>query len=180
MKIYTKKGDLGDTSLLGGQRVPKSHIRIEAYGTVDELNSQIGVVLCSFLVAQEELKEIQDQLFHVGSHLANSAESNFKLDPIPQNWIDALEEKIDLMTKELPDLKNFVLPGSDIANAHCHVARCICRRAERLSVALNHQENEQVDPLIISYLNRLSDYLFTLSRFITHSKGTTEVVWQSR
>lgn len=180
MKIYTKKGDLGNTSLLGGQRVTKNHIRIEAYGTVDELNSQLGVVICTFEESKEKLKEIQDQLFHIGSHLANSSESNFKLEPIPTAWIEQMEKEIDIMTKELPELKNFVLPGSDIANAHCHVARCICRRSERLAVALNNQENENVDALIITYLNRLSDYLFTLSRFITHKNNSQEVVWQSR
>lgn len=179
MKIYTKKGDLGNTSLLGGQRVPKSHIRIEAYGTVDELNAQLGIVLNTHTKIQSELKLIQDQLFHIGSHLANSAESNFKLDPIPSSWIEHLESQIDTMTSALPELKNFILPGSDLANAHCHVARCICRRAERITVALSNQEGEEVDANIITYLNRLSDYLFTLSRMITQDLGTTEVVWKA-
>jgi len=178
MKIYTKKGDLGQTSLLGGNRVSKDHIRIEAYGTVDELNSQIGVVLCSFTEVKEPLKRIQDQLFTLGSHLSNSESSKFKLPPLNPEWVNELESQIDKMTQPLPELKNFVLPGSDIANAQCHVARCICRRAERLAVALS--KTEPVEPAIITYLNRLSDYLFTLSRFITHQTGSQEIVWESR
>jgi cob(I)alamin adenosyltransferase len=176
MKIYTKKGDLGQTSLLGGERVSKDHIRIEAYGTVDELNSQIGVVMCEFTAGQKELKIIQDQLFSIGSHLANSASSKFTLAPINKQWIVDLEIKMDEMTEQLSPLKNFVLPGSDIANAHCHVARCICRRAERLAVGLN--QHEAVDGNIVKYLNRLSDYLFTLSRFITFKNGTKEIIWE--
>jgi cob(I)alamin adenosyltransferase len=180
MKIYTKKGDLGETSLLGGERVRKDHLRIDAYGTVDELNAQIGIVICQFGSAQDQLKTIQDQLFHVGSHLANSSKSNFKLEPIPDSWITDLEEWIDAKTKALPELKNFVLPGSGLANANCHVARCVCRRAERIVVALSQHESQNVDANIITYLNRLSDYLFTLSRHITHSNKEEEIVWQSR
>ena len=175
MKIYTKKGDLGETSLLGGTRVSKDHIRIESYGTVDELNSQIGLVICSFPAIKNELKNIQDHLFSLGSHLANSANSKFKLPEINPSWTLDLEKSIDSMTEYLPELKNFVLPGSDLANAHCHVARCICRRAERFAVALN--KIEEIDQNIIKYLNRLSDYLFTLSRHITQQEGSEEVVW---
>lgn len=178
MKIYTKKGDLGQTSLLGGERVAKDHVRIEAYGTLDELNSQIGVVMCLFDEAKSDLKIIQDQLFSIGSHLANSASSNFKLAPINEKWISDLEDKMDLMTAELSPLKNFVLPGSDIANAHCHMARCICRRAERLAVGL--LQHEAMDVNIIKYLNRLSDYLFTISRFITFKRGSQEIIWEGR
>jgi len=176
MKIYTKKGDTGETSLIGGQRVPKNHIRIECYGTVDELNSQLGVVLCLFPKKAAFLKSIQDQLFNIGSHLATGEKSNFKLPDMSTEWITTLEKEIDTMTMELPELKNFVLPGSDIANAQCHLARCMCRRAERLCVALNHIDS--VDSLIIQYLNRLSDYLFTLSRWITLETGSEEIVWK--
>jgi len=176
MKIYTKKGDTGETSLIGGQRVAKNHIRIECYGTVDELNAQLGVVLCLFTEKARFLKSIQDQLFNIGSHLATGEKSNFKLPAMDNNWITILENEIDAMTTELPELKNFVLPGSDIANAQCHLARCMCRRAERLCVALNHMD--MVDPLIIQYLNRLSDYLFTLSRWITFKTGSEEIVWK--
>lgn len=178
MKIYTKKGDQGETSLLGGNRVSKDHIRIESYGTVDELNAQIGVVMCNYLEAKPMLKKIQDQLFTLGSHLANSANSKFKLPAFDHSWVLELESEIDRMTSDLPELKNFVLPGSDIANAYCHVARCICRRAERLVVSLN--KIEAVDVEIITYLNRLSDYLFTLSRYITKQTNSEEIVWESR
>ncbi len=178
MKIYTKKGDLGETSLLGGNRVSKDHIRIESYGTVDELNAQIGLVMCSYEAARPVLKKVQDQLFTLGSHLANGANSQFKLPEFNTSWVIELETEIDRMTSELAELKNFVLPGSDMANAHCHVARCICRRAERLVVALH--KIEPVDTSIITYLNRLSDFLFTLSRFITYNMGSQEIVWESR
>jgi len=176
MKIYTKKGDKGKTALIGGERVFKDNLRIDAYGTVDELNAQLGLVICTYEPIRIELKEIQDQLFNLGSHLANSKESKFKLPEINPIWITKMEENIDLKTAQLPELKNFILPGSDIANAHCHVARCICRRAERLCVSLDRQEG--IEAIIIIYLNRLSDYLFTLSRFITHQIGTNEVIWK--
>lgn len=178
MKIYTKKGDLGETSLLGGNRVSKDHIRIESYGTVDELNAHIGLVMCTFSASKPALKKVQDQLFTLGSHLANGSNSQFKLPAFNISWVKELESQIDQMTSDLPELKNFVLPGSDIANAHCHVARCICRRAERLVVALH--KIEPIDTAIITYLNRLSDYLFTLSRYITQTNGNEEIVWESR
>ncbi len=177
MKIYTKKGDSGNTSLLGGQRVPKDHIRIESYGTIDELNSQLGVVINLFEPAAAELKTIQDRLFTLGSHLANGENSKFKLSPIQESWILELEKSIDQMTEQLSPLRNFVLPGSDLANAHCHVARCICRRAERLCVALDGET--KIDHTIVPYLNRLSDYLFTLSRYISLKNNSEEVLWES-
>ena len=176
MKIYTKKGDKGETSLIGGQRVLKSDLRIESYGTVDELNAQLGLVFVHFPAIKSSLKPIQDQLFTLGSHLANGSNSQFKLPPIEADWILKMEQDIDAMTEKLPELKNFILPGSDVANAHCHVARCVCRRAERLCVALN--SHEPIATNIIEYLNRLSDYLFTLSRWISHENGREEVIWK--
>lgn len=180
MKIYTKKGDTGETSLIGGTRVPKHHIRIEAYGTTDELNSYLGLLGNQTEVAKflPLIREIQNNLFVMGSHLANDvAASHFSPPNLPENAISALENSIDEMDKELPALKNFVLPGSHPTNSMAHIARCICRRAERNVTHLN--EITAVEPSIIQYLNRLSDWLFTLSRWITHSTGTEEVIWKA-
>lgn len=177
MKIYTKKGDTGETSLIGGTRVPKHHIRIEAYGTTDELNSYLGL-----LGNQKEvfphltlIREIQNVLFVIGSHLANES-THFSPPKISEESITALENSIDEMDKSLPELKNFVLPGSNEANSVAHIARCVCRRAERNVVHLN--ELSPVDSAIIQYLNRLSDWLFTLSRWISHESGNSEIIWK--
>jgi len=181
MKIYTKKGDTGTTQLIGGTRVPKSHLRIEAYGTIDELNSWIGLVRAQ--VTDEHsgalLKEIQDRLFTIGSQLASDPEaSRMKVPDLREADIILLEKEMDDMDAALPALKSFVLPGGNASNAICHVARCVCRRAERLSVQLN--ESEAVEPLVLKYLNRLSDYLFMLARKISRDTHSEEISWEPR
>jgi cob(I)alamin adenosyltransferase len=181
MKIYTKTGDKGQTSLIGGTRVPKHHIRIEAYGTVDELNSWIGVLRDS--IAEEAvttlLIEIQDRLFTMGSLLAADPEkSKMKLPELEDADITRLEQAIDAMNEHLPPMRSFVLPGGHITVSHCHVARCVCRRAERNVTHLS--ETAAVSAVIGQYLNRLSDYLFVLSRKLAHDLGATETPWKPR
>lgn len=183
LKIYTKTGDLGKTSLIGGTKVPKSHLRIETYGTVDELNSNIGLV--SDLLADQHskdiLKEIQDRLFTIGSSLACDPEKEplMKMPDLKESDIVLLEKEIDAMNDVLPPMKFFVLPGGHVAISTAHVTRCVCRRAERLCV--NMQEHELfVDPLVIKYLNRLSDYLFVLSRYVGHLLQVAEIPWKPR
>jgi cob(I)alamin adenosyltransferase len=181
MKIYTRKGDQGDTSLIGGTRVPKHHLRIEAYGTVDELNAWIGVLRDQPINAAHRnfLMEIQDRLFVIGSHLANDpATSKMKLPLLNQEDIVALENAMDEMDGRLPEMKNFVLPGGHTIVSFCHVARCVCRRAERCTVHLSEQE--PVDSLILQYLNRLSDFLFVLSRMLTQELDAAEIPWKPR
>ena len=183
LKTYTKTGDLGKTSLIGGTKVPKSHIRIDSYGTVDELNSYIGLLSDYFNEkhTQNILKEIQDRLFTVGSSLACDPEKEplMKIPDLKETDITFLENEIDKMNEVLPDMKSFILPGGHHAVSTAHVARCVCRRAERCSV--NMQEHELfVEPLVIKYLNRLSDYLFVLSRYISHSLKVEEVKWAPR
>ena len=180
MKIYTRKGDDGTTGLLGGERVKKHHLRVEAYGTVDELNSHIGLLRAAGNEVQviESLAEIQNRLFTAGSTLATAHDADFVLPGLVEEDVAYLERAIDRMDNELPELKNFVLPGGSTEGAQAHIARCVCRRAERLVVYLN--EDEDIDPLIIQYLNRLSDYLFTLARFLDHSKGGREITWAPR
>lgn len=169
--------------MLGGIRVPKNHIRIEAYGTVDELNSYLGIVRDSLKddTLNQDLKGIQDLLFTVGSNLAMAPEKEGKMSIPHVNEADItlLEHNIDSMDEQLPALKNFVIPGGDLAASHCHVARCVCRRAERICVAML-QEGEVIDEIIIRYLNRLSDYLFTMSRFVCHKNQGTETLWAPR
>ena len=179
-KIYTKTGDKGETALLGGTRVPKNHIRIEAYGTVDELNSWLGQIRdCVSKEHEAEIYKIQNYLFTVGSHLATTPTKDVKmsLPDLKEEEITFLEEKIDSMEKTLPELTNFVLPGGDANASKIHIARCVCRRAERISVALTIEES--IDQLIVQYLNRLSDYLFVLSRFVLKSNDGTEVIWDA-
>lgn len=181
MKIYTKKGDQGQTSLLGGTRVDKNDLRIEAYGTVDELNAYLGhlgdMEACRAVLPL--IRDIQHNLFVIGSHLANDPEhSQFVLPPLPDTAIAQLEADIDQRETELEPLKNFVLPGGHPGNSMAHIARCVCRRAERRIVALNHETTLPSD--ILSYLNRLSDWLFVLSRFISKETGALEVLWKSR
>lgn len=180
MKIYTKKGDTGETSLLGGARVKKYDLRIEAYGTVDELNSYMGLVGDYANTEQKKLiKSIQDNLFTMGSHLAlEPGKTNIKLPQIDAADIEALENAIDEMDNILPPLKNFILPGGHPAVSHTHVARCVCRRAERRCVELADQA--EIDPISIKYLNRLSDYLFTLSRQYSIDHGAEEIPWTPR
>lgn len=179
MKIYTKKGDKGQTGLLGGTRVPKHHIRIEAYGTVDELNSQLGVVMAynNHQTAAVSLTKVQDTLFRIGSHLAaDPVKNKFALPEINATMVKLLEKEIDLMEKELPPLKNFILPGGSVVSSQAHVARCICRRAER---CVSHLADiETVEPVVLTYLNRLSDYLFVLARYFNYQSGSEEITWQ--
>lgn len=182
-KIYTKTGDKGTTSLIGGTKVPKSHIRIETYGTVDELNSHIGVVndLITENAVKEVLKEIQDRLFTIGSSLACDPEKEvrMKIPDLKESDIVLLEREIDKMNETLPPMKSFVLPGGHIAVSATHVARCVCRRTERLCVAMLGEELF-IDPLVIKYLNRLSDYLFVLARYTGHLLGAPEIAWKPR
>lgn len=182
-KIYTKTGDKGQTSLIGGTRVPKSHIRIESYGTVDELNSYIGMV--SDFSADERtngwLREIQDRLFTLGAELATTQEKEvkMKLPDLHDTDILWLEQCIDQMNEVLPEMRAFILPGGYQAASVCHVARCICRRAERLCVGMVEQD-EYVSDLVLKYLNRLSDFLFVLARYLTHINGKVEIPWRAR
>ncbi len=177
-KIYTKQGDDGKTALIGGERVSKHHSRVESYGTVDELNSHIGVVRAQIQGTAEEslLAEVQNDLFTIGSFLASASGSNQKLPKaLDDAKINKLESEIDRLTATLPPLQNFILPGGTVIGAQAHVARCVCRRAERLVV--NLRDNEEVPDFVVIYLNRLSDYLFTLARFLDHNNGGTEIIW---
>ncbi len=181
MKIYTKKGDTGTTALFGGTRLPKHHIRIESYGSVDELNSFIGLVrdCLQNKAIRAELKSIQEMLFTIGAHLAaDPSKENLWLPIIEPTSVESLEKSIDQMETRLELLKNFILPGGHPTVSHCHVARCVCRRAERNIVALS--ELEAVVPILIQYLNRLSDYLFVLARFIGKELGVEEIAWSNR
>jgi len=182
-KIYTKTGDKGTTSLIGGTKVNKSHIRIESYGTVDELNSWIGVVNDHIddVVTQQTLKEIQDRLFTIGSSLACDPDKEIKLKipDLQETDVEFLEREIDRMNESLPEMKTFILPGGAAAVSFAHVARCVCRRAERICVAMQAEELE-VEPLVIKYLNRLSDYLFVIARYIGHLQNAEEVQWKPR
>ncbi|MEM1327057.1 MAG: cob(I)yrinic acid a,c-diamide adenosyltransferase [Bacteroidota bacterium] len=179
-KIYTKTGDKGETSLFGGKRLPKHHVRIDAYGTVDELNSYIG--LLSDLIEQVEvkkiLKEIQDRLFTIGSNLASDPDKDMPVPDVLASDVELLEREIDKMDETLPTLKHFVLPGGHPTVSHCHVARCVCRRAERLVSEL--RDSSPVELILVQYLNRLSDYLFTLARYQAYTLGIEEVKWEAR
>jgi cob(I)alamin adenosyltransferase len=179
-KIYTKTGDKGETSLFGGARLPKSHLRIESYGTVDELNSYIGLLRDSL---QDEatraiLKKIQDRLFDVGANLAVDPSKKMQVPEIIEEDIQLFENEIDKMEELLAPLKNFILPGGHVTVSYCHLARTICRRAERNVVALSL--SDVVDEILVRYLNRLSDYLFVLARKIALDLGVEEVAWGKR
>ena len=181
MKIYTKKGDKGQTGLIGGTRVPKHSLRIETYGTVDELNSWLGVLRDRAVADayKEELIFIQDRLFTLGSLLAaDPAKSTMQLPQLGEPDIKRLEASIDNMDNELPPMKNFVLPGGHETVSFCHVARCVCRRAERLVCALD--EKMPQDPVIIAFLNRLSDYLFVYSRYVSMKLNAEEIAWKPK
>jgi cob(I)alamin adenosyltransferase len=181
MKIYTKTGDAGTTALIGGTRIAKSHIRITAYGNVDELNSHIGLVRDQEVnaIRKDELKEVQDRLFTIGSHLASDpSRSNKKLPDLLESDIKYLEDAMDAMDALLPELRHFVLPGGHTAVSFCHIARTVCRRAERGVIELAHEE--EVPAIIIIYLNRLSDYLFVLSRMMCKELNAEEVKWIPR
>ena len=183
IKIYTKTGDLGKTSLIGGTKVPKSNIRIEAYGTIDELNSYIGLTGDQLTHEPSKiiLKEIQDRLFTIGSSLACDPEKEplLKIPDLKEVDIEILEKEIDKMNELLKPMKSFILPGGHVAISTAHVSRCVCRRAERICVNMQEQKLF-VDPLIIKYLNRLSDYLFVLARFIGHLLGVEDIPWKPR
>jgi cob(I)alamin adenosyltransferase len=181
MKIYTKTGDSGETSLFSGGRVPKKHLRVEVYGTVDELNSVIGVARAHQPHPQTDawLERVQNQLFHMGADLATPLDAKadwvVRVDAASITW---MEETIDQMTAELPNLKNFILAGGSLAASQIHVARTICRRAERLAVAL--RDEEPIGDNVIPYLNRLSDFLFTLARWENLKAGLSEEKWSVR
>lgn len=181
MKIYTKKGDEGQTSLIGGTRVPKHHVRIEAYGTVDELNSWIGYLrdqgISSGHIAL--MLEIQDRLFTIGSLLASESEAaKMKLPSLRESDVTALEEAMDALDGTLPEMRSFVLPGGHPVVSICHITRTVCRRAERNCVLLSEQGH--VDPLVLKYLNRLSDYLFVLARKLAVENNAEETPWKPR
>jgi cob(I)alamin adenosyltransferase len=180
-RIYTKTGDKGQTALFGGRRVPKSELRVDAYGTVDELNSFIGLLRDS--VTDNHVREIlahtQHRLFTLGAHLASDPEKHPPTPDLLPADIELLEQEMDAMDTHLPELRHFILPGGHVTVSTCHVCRTVCRRAERLTVALL-QSGEPVDDLALQYLNRLSDYFFILARYLGHLLGTEEVIWKSR
>lgn len=181
MKVYTKKGDKGTTQLIGGTRVPKSSLRIEAYGTVDELNSYVGLLRDQEIEGkhQERLLEIQDRLFTMGSLLAvDENGTKMELPGLFEYDVENLENWIDDMESGLEPMKSFVLPGGHPSVSHTHIARCVCRRAERITVDLS--QTAEIDPLLLRYLNRLSDYLFVLSRALTKELNATEIPWVPR
>jgi cob(I)alamin adenosyltransferase len=183
IKIYTKTGDLGKTSLIGGTKVAKSNIRIEAYGTIDELNSWIG--LTSDQLAHEHskaiLKEIQDRLFTIGSSLACDPDKEplMKIPDLKEEDVTLLEKEIDEMNEELPVMRSFILPGGHTAISTAHITRCVCRRAERICVQMQELEIF-IDPLVIKYLNRLSDHLFVLARYAGLLLNVEEIAWKPR
>ena len=183
IKIYTKTGDKGTTSLIGGTKVSKSNFRIEAYGTIDELNSWIGLVSDQFnkKKIKKILGEIQDRLFTIGSSLAcdPDKETKLKIPDLKEEDVTQLEKEIDKMNEKLPEMKSFILPVGHVAVSTTHVGRCICRRAERSCVSLQ-ENNSFIEPLVIQYLNRLSDYLFVLARFIGHQLKVKEIPWKPR
>ncbi|CCH55251.1 ATP/cobalamin adenosyltransferase [Fibrisoma limi BUZ 3] len=182
MKIYTKTGDKGFTGLIGGRRVSKADLRIDTYGTVDELNAWIGLVRDQPVNSERKvfLKAIQDRLFTIGSELATDPDKAPKraMPAIVDNDITKLEQAMDQMDTLLPELRAFVLPGGHESVSFCHLARTVCRRAERLVISLN--EESPVDELVLQYLNRLSDYLFVLSRLMAQELNAEEVTWQPR
>jgi len=178
MKIYTKTGDKGETSLFGGGRVRKNHARVEAYGTIDELNAALGVALSAGPPEpiDQWLREVQGHLFHLGSDLATPLDSKTdRATRIAQSQVSWLEDAIDQMTEQLEPLRNFILPGGTPVAAQLHVARTVCRRAERQIVAL--QETSETNALAVVYINRLSDWLFTLARYENALAGESELKW---
>ncbi len=177
MKIYTKTGDKGETSLFGGQRVWKDDLRIESYGTVDELNSLIGLALTETVYEeiQEVLKRIQNKLFTVGADLATPEDKKIHIKRVDQSFIDESEKDIDYFSSKVPELREFVLPGGTKAAALLHVCRTVCRRAERNIIALN--KSVAINDNILVYLNRLSDLFFVLARFDNYVNGTPDIKW---
>lgn len=181
MKIYTKGGDTGETSLFGGKRVPKDELRIEAYGTSDELNSFLGWLRTEIDDEKiiEDIIEIQDRIFTLGSHLAADPDKpKLKLPPLEEKDVEMLEKRIDQMDSELEPLQTFILPGGNQVTSLCHVCRTITRRCERRTVSLSKVAD--VNPLIIRYLNRLSDYLFVASRYLGMRSNANEIPWNPK
>lgn len=188
MKIYTKTGDSGETSLFGGTRVKKYNLRIESYGTLDELNSYIGLIKDQKVEEEDKhtLLKIQNDLFIIGAMLATPKEKELKKNgekrlsiyTIDEDCVAFLENRIDEIDKTLPQMTHFILPGGHQTVSFCHIARCVCRRAERYAVALS--EEEEIDNKIIKYLNRLSDLLFIMARKLTKSNGIEEIKWIPR
>jgi cob(I)alamin adenosyltransferase len=179
MKIYTKKGDEGNTQLLGGSMVKKTHVKLECYGTIDELNAFIGNIYDQEISAwhKETLLKIQNQLFNLGSCIAyDGKKENIKLPNVTEDSIKMLEKEIDKMDESLPILKNFILPSGMATVSKCHIARTVCRRAERNLVSLGQKET--TDPLHLKYLNRLSDYLFVLARLILMENNISAIEWE--
>jgi cob(I)alamin adenosyltransferase len=178
-KIYTKKGDRGETSLIGGSRVLKSDLRIEAYGTLDELNSFVGMIR-DFAVDQEQkdiIGSIQSHIFIAESiYAADSETSLLPLPKLTDSDIELLEHEIDRMNEHLPALKNFIIPGGHPVVSYCHIARTVCRRAERILVRIDHKGSDY--ELVVKYINRLSDYLFVLARFVGRELGVGEQIWK--
>jgi len=177
MKIYTKTGDTGLTSLIGGQRVPKNNPRIEAYGTIDELNSHLGYIIASISnhTSTSFLTQTQSHLFTIGSLLASTPNSKMKLPEITEAHIAEMEFEIDKMDAELPILQNFILPGGSKEVSSIHIGRCVCRRAERLITQIPDAEN--ISETVLKYINRLSDYLFILARYISKIQEIEEIPW---
>ncbi|MFD1292457.1 cob(I)yrinic acid a,c-diamide adenosyltransferase [Lutibacter holmesii] len=185
MKIYTKTGDTGKTSLFGGTRVPKYHLRIEAYGTIDELNAYIGLVRDQQIDTHTSkiLLQIQTELFTLGAMLATppekellkSGKERLNIEKTNSDKIELLENEIDVMNEVLPPMTNFILPGGHTTVSYCHIARCICRRAERITTQLSDEST--INPQILIYLNRLSDYLFVLARKLTLDTKSQEIPW---
>lgn len=181
MKIYTKTGDDGTTSLFGGKRVSKADLRIDTYGTIDELNSHVGLLRDQEVNQSRKhvLIEIQDRLFTIGSLLATEpGNTKVKIPVLAVSDIEFLEKEIDAMDTALPPMRSFVLPGGHVSVSFCHIARTVCRRAERLTIALNN--HEAVPDFVIKYLNRLSDFLFVLSRKMAQELNAEEVPWKPR
>ena len=178
MKIYTKKGDGGETSLIGGVRVKKSNARIHAYGNVDELNAIVGLIKDSIdeIEITEELYRIQNELFVIGSLLAAAPGAKMQLPEISDKEVKMLEVAMDDMNEQLEDLKNFILPGGNLAISYAHLARTVCRRAERWVITVS--EEEDVAAVILEYLNRLSDYFFVLARYIGHLSSIPDIPWK--
>lgn len=186
-KIYTKTGDQGLTGLVSGERILKCDNRIDLYGDVDELNSHIGIVVVMLqkLTFHSELKtllKIQNSLFDLGSNLACSAENRiqYKLPQLDQVLIESIEKEIDRMDSHLPPLKKFILPGGSESGAYLHVVRTVCRRVERKLVSFREVTQEQLPEFSIEFLNRLSDYLFVLGRYLNHQQNVPETTWQGR
>ena len=178
-KVYTRTGDNGTTSLVGGTRIAKDSPRLEAYGTVDELNSWLGLIACSPYIADDDkmlLRNVQNRLFDIGSMLATESDSKWQPQPLPADAAEPIEAAIDRLDATLPAHNRFILPGGCADSSRCHIARCVARRAERRIITLVSETD--IDPIIIRYVNRLSDYLFVLARAVNYKFGAEEIFWE--